>query len=91
MQDSPTFEGPVRVTLVAYPPDKRKRDVCDNLLKCLLDSLTHAGVWEDDSQVDELAVIRGDVVRGGKIELTVESLDFHATMIDCVYAGDLIG
>ncbi|NBW22487.1 MAG: RusA family crossover junction endodeoxyribonuclease, partial [Caulobacteraceae bacterium] len=40
--------GSVRVVIEAFPPDRRKRDL-DNILKSLLDALTHAGVWEDDS------------------------------------------
>jgi crossover junction endodeoxyribonuclease RusA len=60
--------------ITAHPPDKRRRDL-DNILKCLLDSLTHAGVWDDDSQVDELAVIRGEIVPGGKVKVVVEVID----------------
>lgn len=41
----------------AYPPDKRRRDL-DNILKSLLDSLQHAGVYADDSQIDYLAIKR---------------------------------
>jgi crossover junction endodeoxyribonuclease RusA len=66
--------GKVRVLITSHPPDKRRRDL-DNILKCLLDSLTHAGVWDDDSQVDELAVIRGEIVPGGKVKVVVEVID----------------
>lgn len=38
------------VLVVAYPPNNRRRDI-DNLLKVALDSITYAGIWEDDSQV----------------------------------------
>lgn len=30
----------------------------DNLNKCLLDSLTHAKIWKDDSQIDRLCLER---------------------------------
>ena len=54
------------VDIVAYPPDKRRRDL-DNLLKASLDSLAKAGVYVDDEQIDELSIVRGYVVRGGKL------------------------
>jgi crossover junction endodeoxyribonuclease RusA len=47
--------GALRVTIDAYPPDRRRRDV-DNLAKATLDALTHAGVWGDDSQVIDLRI-----------------------------------
>lgn len=48
------------VTVVAYPPDRRKRDL-DNILKAALDALSHARAYEDDSQIDRLIVERGEV------------------------------
>ena len=39
-----------RVEIIAFPPDRKKRDV-DNLIKPTLDALTRAGVWADDSLV----------------------------------------
>jgi len=36
-------------------PDRRRRDL-DNLLKSLLDAITHAGIWDDDSQVKHLEI-----------------------------------
>lgn len=44
-------------------PDRRKRDL-DNLPKAILDALTHAGLWADDSQVDELRVWRSPQLTG---------------------------
>lgn len=46
------------VEIIFWPPDKRKRDL-DNYLKALLDALTHASLWEDDSQIDQLFIYRG--------------------------------
>lgn len=45
--------GEVSVEIDLYPPDRRRRDI-DNPLKCLLDSMTHAGVYEDDSQIKDI-------------------------------------
>ena len=49
----PTFRVPVEVSIDLHPPDNRRRDV-DNSLKCTLDSLTYAGVYEDDSLIRKL-------------------------------------
>ena len=49
------FDGPVELNIQLYPPDKRRRDV-DNILKCVLDTLTYGGVYFDDSQVRRLTV-----------------------------------
>jgi crossover junction endodeoxyribonuclease RusA len=63
-------EGRLAVFITAYPPDHRRRDV-DNICKALLDALQHAGVYEDDAQIDALVVTRGDVVPGGKVNVLV--------------------
>lgn len=51
------------VTIEARMPDRRKRDL-DNLPKAVLDGLTHAGVWLDDGQIDDLRVWRSDRMGG---------------------------
>ena len=51
------------VTIEAYPPDKRKRDL-DNILKSLLDALQHAGMYPDDSQIDVLSIARKTTFKG---------------------------
>lgn len=45
--------GPLSVTIRAFRPDKRIRDI-DNILKSLLDSVKHAGVFFDDSQIEHI-------------------------------------
>lgn len=47
--------GRLSLTIELTPPDRRKRDI-DNYLKSLLDALTHAEIWQDDSQIYELVV-----------------------------------
>lgn len=51
----PRFEGKVKLTGEFYPPDARKRDL-DNVLKCMIDSLVHAGLMRDDSQIKHIDV-----------------------------------
>lgn len=64
------YAGRLAVTILAFPPDKRRRDL-DNILKALLDSITHAGVIEDDSLIDDLRIVRGPVKTNGEIHLTI--------------------
>ena len=45
-----------------------------NLQKPLLDALEHAGVYEDDSQIDLLITRRCEPVAGGKIEVRLDEL-----------------
>lgn len=63
----------IAVTMFAFPPDRRRRDL-DNALKAPLDALTHARVWEDDSLIDLLLIERGEVVRGGRLEVSISVL-----------------
>ena len=67
--------GPLKVTLLARPPDRRRRDM-DNLMKATLDSLAHANVYEDDSQIDDLRIKRGHVSpHGGEIVAVIQRLE----------------
>lgn len=61
------------VALELHGPNKRKYDI-DNRVKAVLDALARAGVYEDDEQVDLLAVNRGDIVKGGLCVLSLEAL-----------------
>lgn len=58
------------VAVALYAPDRRTRDI-DNSMKALLDSLHHAGVFEDDGLIDELHIRRGPVTKGGKAVVVV--------------------
>lgn len=64
-------ESRVSVEIEAWMPDKRRRDL-DNLLKATLDSLTHAGVWSDDSQIDALSIRRFPI--GGMLKVRIEEI-----------------
>lgn len=65
--------GRLSVVIYAHMPDKRKRDI-DNLSKGILDSLTGAGVWADDEQIDELKIVRCGKWPGGKIRVHIMEL-----------------
>ena len=61
---------PAAVEILLFPPDARRRDI-DNYNKALFDALTHAGVWEDDSQVKKMLVEWGPTVKGGRVEISI--------------------
>ena len=72
-----SITGPIRLEAIVTRPDRRRRDV-DNLLKSLLDGLDHAGVYEDDSQIQDLRIgWRCDenqqpvIVAGGECEVRI--------------------
>jgi len=62
--------GPITLAVEVFPPDRRKRDL-DNVLKALLDSMEHAGVFENDSQIVDLHVVKRDPAPPGRVEVTV--------------------
>ena len=69
--------GRLSMTLRAYPPDRRRRDV-DNLAKAILDAIEHAGsVYENDSQIDHLSIRRMAVAKPGRVEVSIGEVDMH--------------
>lgn len=69
--------GKLGVTIRACPPDARRRDL-DNLNKAPLDALQHAGVYADDSQIDDLRIYRGPVLKGGALHVQIAKLSHFA-------------
>ncbi len=69
----PPAGGRIALLMDAFPPDRRRRDL-DNLQKPVLDALEHAGVYEDDSQIDLLITQRGPVVNHGRIQVHLRQL-----------------
>ena len=58
------------ITVILHPTDRRVRDI-DNYDKGLLDALTHAGVWVDDEQLDQLCFYRGERIAGGSCIVSI--------------------
>ncbi len=63
-----TLDESIFMEVYLFPPDRRKRDL-DNYMKGLLDALTEADLWEDDSLIDQLHIYRGEIVDGGSVRV----------------------
>lgn len=62
------------VWIIANVPDRRVRDL-DNINKALLDAISHAKVvWKDDYNIDDLRIVRGEVAKGGNVEVFVRKI-----------------
>lgn len=64
----------LKITLILRPRDKRKIDI-DNRIKAVLDALEHAGVFDDDFQVDHIEMIRGEPLKGGLLHVCIEEIE----------------
>jgi crossover junction endodeoxyribonuclease RusA len=65
-----TLDESLFMEVYLFPPDRRKRDL-DNYMKGLLDALTEAELWVDDSVVDQLHIFRGAVVSDGSVRIEI--------------------
>jgi len=67
------LSGPLRCQIDLYPPCNRRRD-CDNYAKALLDALTHASVYHDDSQIIDLRIRMHAKRPPGSVVITLEPI-----------------
>ena len=68
--DFETIQGRVGVSITVHFKDHRRRDL-DNILKGFQDVCTKSQIWNDDCQIDNLHVVRGEVVKGGYLEARI--------------------
>lgn len=61
----------LEVTLFLYPRSKVVTDL-DNRLKAVLDGLEDAGVYDNDGQIDVLMIQRGEIRKGGSVDVMIE-------------------
>lgn len=71
------LSGPLSCTLDLYPPTNARRDV-DNFSKAVLDGMTAANVYGDDSQILDLRIRMHPKKPPGKVVVTLEPMtDFQ--------------
>lgn len=63
----------LEVTMWLYPRSKVVTDL-DNRLKAVLDGLEEAGVYSCDGNIDILMIQRGEIRKGGGIDVMIEVL-----------------
>lgn len=68
------IEGPLDVSVKLFPPDNRRRDEDNFAGKALFDAITHAGIWNDDSQIRKKTVEWGDVKKHGEVVVTIKQM-----------------
>ena len=64
------LKGDLKVVIECHMPDKRRRDL-DNLLKPLLDVMGDCGVYEDDSQICDLRILKSTYADRGTVTINV--------------------
>ncbi len=68
------FNGLITLSVCAYPPDKRVRDI-DNILKFMIDCLVKCKFFEDDQQVNKIIIERMEIIKGGKVCVTISDYE----------------
>lgn len=68
-----TLKARLSLRIMAYPPDRRVRDI-DNALKIAIDSLQHAGVYGNDAQIDRIYIERGLSRPPGYMDIDIEEI-----------------
>jgi crossover junction endodeoxyribonuclease RusA len=69
-----TLEGRVAVFAAIHPKNRIRQDIM-NREKALSDALTHAGVWLDDSQIDDFHIVRREVIKGGMVRVVITEIE----------------
>ena len=69
-----THNGRIKAVVTLHGATKRSFDV-DNFMKGIGDALTHSRVYKDDKQIDELIVKRGEVIKGGRVDIELYEIN----------------
>jgi crossover junction endodeoxyribonuclease RusA len=70
----PTITKRCAVFVAVYPKNRARQDIM-NREKALSDAMTHAGVWEDDSLIDEYIIVRRPPIPGGMVRVVVTEIE----------------
>jgi len=65
---------PLSLKITIHPARNNKWDL-DNRLKSLLDALTHAEVWEDDSLIHKMTIEKAPKVKDGQIIIEISKYE----------------
>jgi len=76
----PPAGGRIALAMDAFPPDRRRRDL-DNANKAVWDSLEHAGVYENDGQIDLALSVRQSPLPGGQVVIRIVELPLHTCLL----------
>ena len=66
------MEQSLALVVEVFPPDRRRFDI-DNRLKAVLDA-GNGVLWVDDTQIDDLRIVRRSVRTLGQVRITVKPL-----------------
>jgi crossover junction endodeoxyribonuclease RusA len=66
------FDKKLKMEIEVLRPDNRRRDL-DNLLKATQDSMCYAGIYDDDSQIQDLRIYWSKEM-GGKLIITLTEI-----------------
>lgn len=66
------LECRLKYRAIFHPGSAHKTDIDNFCTKTVFDALTNSGIFVDDSQIDDIAYVRGEIIRdkinkGGKI------------------------
>lgn len=67
------LQGRLSASIVAFPPDKRMRDL-DNLLKPIFDALQHAGCFLSDGAIDHIEITRAQGPDQGIVHVSIKEI-----------------
>ena len=70
-------QGRLAISIRVCAPTHRRLDI-DNFAKSALDALQIAGIYQDDSQIDDLRIYRGPVIEAGALHVQIEEIQQKA-------------